>query len=84
MTAKEIMRTECGQRTGYSIHSISTTKLEPVGCLFLRRLASVPSKISAYLNRDKIKEVFKTLYGGIDDTYYIVRATDGTLFHVDY
>ena len=84
MIVKDILREKPARRFGYEPNSISTTTLEPVGCLFLKRLRTIPSKITAYFDRAKISEVYKTVYGGLDDAYYIIRATDGTLFHVDY
>ena len=84
MTVDELLRDKPARRFGYEPYSVSVTTLEPKGCGFLRRLLVVPSKISAYFDRKKIAEVWKTLYGGLDDGYYIIRATDGTLFHVDY
>ena len=84
MTVEEILRPKPAFRCGYEPYSVSTTTLEPKGCGFLRRLQIVPAKISAYLDRKKIAEVWKKIYGDLEDAYYIIRATDGTLFHVDY
>ena len=84
MTVEEILRSKPALRFGYEPYSVSTTTLEPVGCGFLRKLRTIPAKITAYFDRAKISEVFKTKYGNPEDAYYIVRATDGTLFHVDY
>lgn len=84
MTVDDLLRDKPAFRCGYEPYSVSTTTLEPKGCGFLKRLHCVPSKISAYFDRKKIVEVWKTIYGGMDDAYYIIRATDGTLFHVDF
>lgn len=84
MTTEDILRKQAGRHVGYQIRSISTTTLKPEGCGFLRKLVKVPGKISAYLHRHLIAAVYKTRFGGLDDEYYIVVATDGTLFHVDY
>ena len=84
MTPKDLLRDKPALRFGYEPYSVSTTTLEPVGCGFLKRLRTIPSKITAYFDRARISEVFKTIHGNPEDAYYIIRATDGTLFHVDY
>jgi hypothetical protein len=84
MTVKDILRAKPAYRRGYTINTISTTSLNPVNEGFLRKLQTIPSKITAQLCREKIAAVYKTLFGGPDDTYYIVVASDGTFFHVDY
>jgi len=84
MTAKELLRLHPGTRCGYEPHSISTTCLVPEDCGFLRRLLRIPPKIAAYFCRAKIADVWKTRYGSEDCAYYIVRATDGTMFYIDY
>jgi len=84
MTVKDILRAKPAFRRGYEIRTISTTSLNPEGCGFLRKLRTIPSKITAQLHRSKITAVYKTIFGNLDDTYYIVVATDGTFFHVDY
>jgi hypothetical protein len=84
MTVQDILRKTPAHRRGYQINTISTTSLNPEGQGFLRRLRTIPSKITAQLVREKITAVYKTIFGGIDDAYYIIVATDGTFFHVDY
>ena len=84
MTSNDLLLDKPARRFGYEPYSVSKTTLEPKGCGFLKRLRKIPSKITAYFDRAKISEVYKTIYGDLDDAYYIIRATDGTLFHVDY
>ena len=88
MEIKDILREKAGNRTGYLPQKVSKTKLDPKDATFRgawRPLAKVPSKITAYFHRDKIKEVYKSDHTRDPrDNYYIIRATDGTLFHVDY
>ena len=84
MTVNDLLREHPALRFGYEPYSVSTTTLEPKGCGFLKRLRTIPSKITAYFDRAKISEVWKTIYGNPEDAYYIIRTTDGTLFHVDY
>jgi len=84
MTIEELMRPCAASRQGYEPQSIGKTTLAPEGCGFLRRLLHIPPKITAYFRRDLISSVWKTKFGGIDATYYIIRATDDTLFHVEY
>ena len=90
MTTQEILRKTCDHRRGYSINSISETTLNPVGCEFLSKLWRIPHKITAQLHRHLIAEAYKTRKGRgsylkrLDSEYYIVVATDGTFFHVDF
>ena len=84
MKTSDILRTTAGRHIGYMPQSVAVTSLNPKGEGFLRQLRSIPNKITAYFHRDKIKSVHKTIFGGLDDTYYIITATDGTFFHVEY
>ena len=90
MTTKDILRPTADHRVGFSINTISETSLDPKGCEFLRKLWRIPHKITAYLRRELIKEVYKTTMDRgsyirrLDTEYYIIVATDGTFFHVDY
>lgn len=85
MTVDEIVRKERGKHYGYqlSVIAISTLKLEDLSNY--RHLKRIPPKITAFLNRAKIKAVFKSDHSGdpLDD-YYLVRATDDTLFILEY
>ena len=85
MTTREILRQNAGQHIGYQPQSVAETTLRPGhDTPFLRRLNHMPSKISAYFHFDKIAAVWKTLYGNLEQEYYIIVATDGTCFHVEY
>ena len=86
MTVKDILRPNPAYRRGLAIDSISETSLEPTDCKFLTKLRTIPAKLTAQLHRNKIKAAYRTIFfqGNPDLTYYIVVATDGTVFHVDY
>ena len=84
MTVEDLIRKHPGRHIGYTPRTVGVTTLEPMDCGFLLRLCRVPAKIAAHFQRDKIAAVWKTVYGGLDDTYYILRATDGTLFRIEY
>jgi len=50
-----------------------------------RQLKRIPPKISAFFDRSKISKVFKSDHAKKDlDNYYLILATDGTIFHIDY
>ena len=83
MMVDDILREKAGFHKGYQPQSVSITRLEPSG--LLRRLRSVPGKITDYFRRDKIVSVWKSSYcRDARDEYYILVATDGTRFHVEY
>ena len=86
MTVKDILRPNPAYRRGLVIDTISETSLDPIGCEFLTKLKTIPPKLSAQLHRHLIQTAYKTKFfqGNPDLTYYIVVATDGTVFHVDY
>lgn len=83
MEIEDILRSLPDKHVGYQLSSISKTSFDPEGiCVKLKR---VPSKITAFFFRDRIKSVYKSNHEKRDeDNYYIIRATDDTLFHVDY
>lgn len=87
MTSSEILRQHAGNHRGYMPTSIGVTTLsdkhiEESG---LKRLRTLPRKITAYFEREKIATVHKSDYCADDrDNYYIITATDGTRFHVEY
>jgi len=85
MKAQEILRLQPKFRVGYALNSISGTTFRLADLKIFKRLQRIPAKITAYLNRDKIREVYKSDCFKEDcDNYYIIRATDDTLFHVDF
>jgi len=50
-----------------------------------RKLKRIPPKISHFLHRDKIKEVYKSDYmRKKEDNYYIILSTDETFFMAEY
>ena len=72
--------------TGYLLQSISKSHLtlkDILDCQY-PKLKTIPHKITYFLHRNKIKEVYKSdCFGGIDN-YYLVHTTDGTIFHLEY
>ena len=86
MTVEDILRRKCGRHVGYMPQSVGPTSWRPeeLESMF-RRLKSVPSKISAYFERSRISAVFKSNHMRSPiDNYYLILATDGTVFHVEY
>lgn len=85
MTEEEILRKYPGKHEGYVVQSVGKSSLRILDLEIYRRLKHIPRKISAYFHRDKIKEVFVAdCFKRPEDKYYIIRAMDDTLFHVDY
>ena len=86
MKTEDILRDNAGSHIGYMLSSISRTSFDPAKDTGAKPMCKIPGKITAYLRRDKIAEVFKCVFSnrrGFAD-YYIVRAIDGTLFHIEY
>jgi len=86
MKIEDILRDNAGSYIGGVLSSISRTSFDPAKDTGAKPMRKIPGKITAYLRRDKIAQVYKCVFSnnrGIAD-YYIVRATDGTLFHVEY
>lgn len=84
MKVREILRKNPAFRSGYQLNSISITSFDPKTDCGMPPMKLVPHKITAYLDRAKIKEAYRCTSGIKDFVYYIVRATDGTLFHLEY
>jgi hypothetical protein len=87
MQTNDIMRRQVGRAIGYMPTSIGVTSLtdEYIRDCGLKLLRRLPPKITAYFHRDKIVSVHKSDYCADDrDNYYIITATDGTKFHVEY
>lgn len=86
MTTTEILRS-AGKHQGYMPTNIGVTTLtdDLIKESGLKRLRRLPLKITAYFDRDKILTVHKSDHRSDDrDNYYIITATDGTKFHVEY
>jgi hypothetical protein len=83
VTIRDILLKHPKFRCGYQPQTVSIIQTCPVGCEFLRKFNTIPSKINAYFDRKKIVAVYKAIFGGWD-AYYIIVANDGTFFHVEY
>lgn len=87
MSVNEILRKQAGKHSGFMPTTVSHTSLttKDLRELAYKRLRIIPAKVSAYFDRDKIVSVHKsTCAKNPLDNYYIITATDGTLFHVEY
>ena len=85
MDYKEIIRREAGKHYGFQLVSISTTSLTLSDMDIFRKLKRIPKKITAFLHRSKIKTVWKSdCFKDPTDNYYIVQASDETMFHLQY
>ena len=87
MEIEEILRAEPQPYNGYTLKVVVLSLLSPkdITAMKYERLKRVPRKISAYLYRHKINRVLRsTRMLRPYDEYYLVYATDGTLFHLEY
>jgi len=86
MNCQEIIRKEPLEHNGYQLSSISRSLYTHVEVEeMFTRLQRIPRKISAYVQKSKIKAVFKSSHARDPrNNYYIVQTTDGTLFHLEY
>jgi len=85
MEIKDILRKHPGRHTGYYLYDVSHTKWTESDLSIFRQLKTVPNKISAYFHRELIKGVFKSdCFAKAEDNYYLIQATDGTIFHIGY
>ena len=83
MEIKDILRKQAGFHRGFQPRTISKTSFTPDDVV--PRLKRIPGKITAYFHRDKIKDVFKSNHERrAENNYYIIRAIDNTLFHIDF
>ncbi len=70
---------------GFQLQTIAYTSLKIEDMTSYQKLLRIPTKITAFLDRSKIKEVFKAdCFKDPADAYYIVRAIDDTFFHLEY
>ena len=87
MKPTEILRDITGNHTGYQLAQIAISSLrqDHIDEMKMRRLRSIPGKITAFLHRDKIEKAYKSnCFEDPADEYYIVVATDRTMFHLTY
>lgn len=84
MGSKDILLKKAPVYIGYQLQTIAKTIMTPEE-IGMKRLQRIPAKISRFLDKAKIKEVFKSDCFKPDvENYYIVRAIDGTLFQLEY
>ena len=85
METTDIIRHIPKNRIGYEPRSVSRSLLTVYDLGIYRKLERIPSKISAYFHRKKIRSVFKSDYAKRDiDNYYLVLTNDNTIFHIEY
>jgi len=84
MEPKDIMRKQCDYRQGYIPLMVVVSRFKEKDLFILRKLKSIPHKITAYFDRKKIVAVHKSDCFAKQENYYLILATDGTVFHVDY
>jgi len=74
-----------GRYVGYELQEIWGYDGEPIEWSVLKKLKSIPRKISYFFERDLIDEVRKTTYSPDPrDNYYIVKAVDGSYIGASY
>lgn len=85
MKIKEILREKAGTHNGYMFSTIAESLLthQDIKEMGYRELRIIPNKISSYLCRDKITKVYKSDCFRYPNNYYLVEATDGTIFHLE-
>ena len=84
MEINEILRTSAGYHPGYQLQQIAVSLMTDDEVKVLPKLQVVPNKVSAFLQRDKISTVHKFNMLPDDVGTYIVTATDGTKFIIEY
>ena len=87
MKAKDILLQHPRWRVGYVPQSVAQTPLnrKDMDELGYHRLLKIPSKIAAYFDRSKIVAAWNSRHmPRPEDNYYVLQATDGTFFHVEY
>jgi hypothetical protein len=48
------------------------------------KLRKRPVKLTMYVHKDKIAEIYKTTEMRADKEYYLIKAIDGTILQVNY
>jgi hypothetical protein len=84
MKVEDILRKKAGRHIGYVPQMVSQSRMTAADLEIYRRLQVVPSKVSAYFHRDKIMAVYKSDCFSREENYYLILATDGTIFEIDY
>jgi len=87
MQPNDIVRETPDHRIGYEPMSISVSalKADELDQLGYRTLYKIPHKITAYFHRPMINGVYKsTCFTDPLDNYYLIVATDFTVFHIVY
>ena len=87
METKDILRKQIGNYIGYQVQHIAVSLLSHKDIIDqnFKLLERVPHKVSAFSRREKIKEAFKSdCMKDPLDNYYLVVATDDTIFILEY
>jgi len=85
METKDIFLTKSKGYQGYALQCISESLFTLDDLKIFRQLQLVPAKVSRFLDRSKIKSVFKSDHHRDPlENYYLVVATDNTIFHLEY
>ena len=83
MKTGEVLRSTAGRHIGYMPQSIWEHSSEPLCWSIAGKLRIIPSKISAYFNRELLAEVRKAKTVPEPGLYYF-KLTDGTFLEVEY
>jgi len=87
METKDILRKQIGNYIGYQVQHIAVSLLSHKDIIdqSFKLLERVPYKVSAYCRREKINKVYKSdCMKDPLDNYYLVVATDDTIFILEY
>jgi len=87
METKDILKKRIGNYIGYQVQHIAVSSLfyKDIVDLGYKLLERVPNKVSAFCRREKIDKVYKSdCMRDPLDNYYLVVATDDTIFILEY
>ena len=81
-----LKKTLTGTYKGYLLKEISFTPLtiDKIKDFNYRKLKKIPHKISYFLFKDKIKEIYKSDCFTEIDNYYLVVDKDNVIYHLSY
>ena len=83
MEIDEIIRDKAEIHYGYQLSEIGKTSFDPCE-IGMKPMKTIPHKLTSWLKREKIEDAYKCQLGRMQhESYYILRAPDGTLFHID-
>ena len=85
MKINEILREKPLKNNGCTPIYISVSRFKKNELFWFKQFKTVPRKISAYFDRDKIVKVFKDRHPTDRlNNYYLILTTDDTIFKVNY